>query len=132
MLFFFKQKTAYEMRISDWSSDVCSSDLAAERVGLAHGIEIAEHRAPVVLVVESEHAQRHADAAHEGRIVLADENHGRKSSAPGSSVQHAVYLVNDRLAAACKPGSTARRQTRLLMGVHSVPPWRAKTRQSGV
>src|SRR3546814_21115989 len=26
--FFFKQKTAYEMRISDWSSDVCSSDLA--------------------------------------------------------------------------------------------------------
>src|SRR3546814_2931361 len=27
MFFFFKQKTAYEMRISDWSSDVCSSDL---------------------------------------------------------------------------------------------------------
>src|SRR3546814_3322613 len=29
MFFFFKQKTAYERRISDWSSDVCSSDLAA-------------------------------------------------------------------------------------------------------
>src|SRR3546814_13521333 len=29
MFFFFKQKTAYEMRISDWSSDVCSSDLGA-------------------------------------------------------------------------------------------------------
>src|SRR3546814_2178742 len=28
--FFFKQKTAYEMRISDWSSDVCSSDLGAK------------------------------------------------------------------------------------------------------
>src|SRR3546814_7037858 len=28
--FFFKQKTAYEMRISDWSSDVCSSDLEAQ------------------------------------------------------------------------------------------------------
>src|SRR3546814_2720766 len=28
IIFFFKQKTAYEMRISDWSSDVCSSDLA--------------------------------------------------------------------------------------------------------
>src|SRR3546814_267381 len=28
--FFFKQKTAYEMRISDWSSDVCSSDLALD------------------------------------------------------------------------------------------------------
>src|SRR3546814_9441673 len=39
--FFFKQKTAYEMRISDWSSDVCSSDLLAssrevnEQVGSA-------------------------------------------------------------------------------------------------
>src|SRR3546814_19999399 len=30
--FFFKQKTAYEMRISDWSSDVCSSDLFGLRV----------------------------------------------------------------------------------------------------
>src|SRR3546814_10471974 len=29
--FFFKQKTAYEMRISDWSSDVCSSDLTPSR-----------------------------------------------------------------------------------------------------
>src|SRR3546814_20542156 len=29
IVFFFKQKTAYEMRISDWSSDVCSSDLIA-------------------------------------------------------------------------------------------------------
>src|SRR3546814_18865482 len=33
MFFFFKQKTAYEMRISDWSSDVCSSDLADVVVG---------------------------------------------------------------------------------------------------
>src|SRR3546814_16977280 len=30
--FFFKQKTAYEMRIRDWSSDVCSSDLHAEKL----------------------------------------------------------------------------------------------------
>src|SRR3546814_7473849 len=30
LVFFFKQKTAYEMRISDWSSDVCSSDLARQ------------------------------------------------------------------------------------------------------
>src|SRR3546814_3770830 len=32
-VFFFKQKTAYEMRISDWSSDVCSSDLQRRMVG---------------------------------------------------------------------------------------------------
>src|SRR3546814_5900599 len=31
LFFFFKQKTAYEMRISDWSSDVCSSDLFAPK-----------------------------------------------------------------------------------------------------
>src|SRR3546814_10762526 len=36
-VFFFKQKTSYEMRMSDWSSDVCSSDLpaAADQVGRA-------------------------------------------------------------------------------------------------
>src|SRR3546814_4326065 len=32
MFFFFKQKTAYEMRISDWSSDVCSSDLRDQQL----------------------------------------------------------------------------------------------------
>src|SRR3546814_3435985 len=35
LFFFFKQKTAYEMRISDWSSDVCSSDLGLMR---HHGV----------------------------------------------------------------------------------------------
>src|SRR3546814_5160948 len=37
VIFFFKQKTAYEMRISDWSSDVCSSDLRAEARGRGAG-----------------------------------------------------------------------------------------------
>src|SRR3546814_8169013 len=44
--FFFKQKTAYEMRISDWSSDVCSSDLAACDVmppQLAAMPEVSDH-----------------------------------------------------------------------------------------
>src|SRR3546814_4241635 len=40
-VFFFKQKTAYEMRISDWSSDVCSSDL--ELAGLDGGADAVEH-----------------------------------------------------------------------------------------
>src|SRR3546814_9823688 len=34
LVFFFKQKTAYEMRISDWSSDVCSSDLGIQELEL--------------------------------------------------------------------------------------------------
>src|SRR3546814_20174339 len=42
VFFFFKQKTAYEMRISDWSSDVCSSDLLGvlgdDRVGMARAV----------------------------------------------------------------------------------------------
>src|SRR3546814_12874743 len=42
VFFFFKQKTAYEMRISDWSSDVCSSDLAQRRhAGLAQPLAAA-------------------------------------------------------------------------------------------
>src|SRR3546814_5224168 len=49
-VFFFKQKTAYEVRISDWSSDVCSSDLVEVRAaghaggvadGLAQGVVLA-------------------------------------------------------------------------------------------
>src|SRR3546814_5323246 len=40
--FFFKQKTAYEMRISDWSSDVCSSDLAGHQreAGIELGADV--------------------------------------------------------------------------------------------
>src|SRR3546814_13646611 len=41
-ILFFKQKTAYEMRISDWSSDVCSSDLEAE-AGDEVGHQVARH-----------------------------------------------------------------------------------------
>src|SRR3546814_2097972 len=47
MFFFFKQKTAYEMRISDWSSDVCSSDLqqsAAQMETLTEVIVTASRR----------------------------------------------------------------------------------------
>src|SRR3546814_1444585 len=62
VFFLCKQKTAYELRISDWSSDVCSSDLPADRyvvVGLPadaaeHGAR-QEHRAspPAVELVRS-------------------------------------------------------------------------------
>src|SRR3546814_7183356 len=39
-IFFFKQKTAYEMRISDWSSDVCSSDLLARFIENVRGVSL--------------------------------------------------------------------------------------------
>src|SRR3546814_12582852 len=49
--FFFKQKTAYEMRISDWSSDVCSSDLSEYRraVALENPRGFDHRRAPCAL-----------------------------------------------------------------------------------
>src|SRR3546814_16391533 len=53
MCFFFKQKTAYEMRISDWSSDVCSSDLEDDS---GSGVEERGSRADGVLEVLGEAA----------------------------------------------------------------------------
>src|SRR3546814_21159363 len=54
VFFFFKQKTAYEMRISDRSSDVCSSDLAAQariaivaRMQRAQNVRLAERQEPI-------------------------------------------------------------------------------------
>src|SRR3546814_6545334 len=61
MIFFFKQKTAYEMRISDWSSDVCSSDL---RALLARDQRRAGERQEHRLRQRGAHVQRQ-------RVVLA-------------------------------------------------------------
>src|SRR3546814_5986001 len=76
IFFFFKQKTAYEMRISDWSSDVCSSDLVDEedpvpapvvadispddrpQGGAQHGRHRPQpHHAPALLRREDAHQQ---------------------------------------------------------------------------
>src|SRR3546814_8952928 len=62
IVFFFEQKTAYEMRISDWSSDVCSSDLR----GQAHELD------PVFLVLHPLDELLHALA---GLVDLAQ--HGQ-------------------------------------------------------
>src|SRR3546814_9730435 len=49
--FFFKQKTAYEMRISDWSSDVCSSDLKTHQ-GLRRCVKAFRERLDKVTVLK--------------------------------------------------------------------------------
>src|SRR3546814_11410293 len=82
MFFFFKQKTAYEMRISDWSSDVCSSDLVHE---LAFGENLAARRLGRSL------------QADEGRVADQLQNIGRRC---GSRVDHGAPM-NGR-AARCK------------------------------
>src|SRR3546814_5076562 len=48
VVFFFKQKTAYEMRISDWSSDVCSSDLRIQPEIDAGIVRITRRALPVL------------------------------------------------------------------------------------
>src|SRR3546814_4114779 len=73
VFFFFKQKTAYEMRISDWSSDVCSSDLAPPIPSLLDRLE----RQPADIVQRDGHAlgraaHREADG-RELRLAVEDE-----------------------------------------------------------
>src|SRR3546814_9087608 len=55
LFLFFKQKTAYEMRISDWSSDVCSSDL------------------PVDVRLVTDDGAAYVDVADHGRGIPADQ-----------------------------------------------------------
>src|SRR3546814_7140367 len=64
VVFFFKQKTAYEMRISDWSSDVCSSDLDRGQSGENRAGEAA-HRPGL--------RQEPAEQAVRGRQLVADD-----------------------------------------------------------
>src|SRR3546814_8868092 len=82
MFFFFKQKTAYEMRISDWSSDVCSSDLpqipftrpGVDRVSGADKVEvgIAAHDIPLVRKVGDATRRAKATISVEGRRGIED------------------------------------------------------------
>src|SRR3546814_7053560 len=50
--FFFKQKTAYEMRISDWSSDVCSSDLTLSKQNMEEIVQFCSDNALVLCADE--------------------------------------------------------------------------------
>src|SRR3546814_13678632 len=67
--FFFKQKTAYEMRISDWSSDVCSSDLPMTDERSTEGIRLQK-----VLAAAGIGSRRACEALIEaGRVSVNDE-----------------------------------------------------------
>src|SRR3546814_12808974 len=72
VVFFFKQKTAYERRISDWSSDVCSSDLCRLRGRDLKGqMADLEERPPhgrrICGLADSTHGPARADAGHDRR-----------------------------------------------------------------
>src|SRR3546814_6019112 len=89
--FFFKQKTAYEMRISDWSSDVCSSDLLEGdelpdecRDGV--GCQAEQRRR-----VGHRHARVAADDPHELELGPGEREVGKRSpdEAPGPQIGRA-------------------------------------------
>src|SRR3546814_20634695 len=67
-IFFFKQKTAYEMRISDWSSDVCSSDLVADNVH-ARRIDRHDHHRLLGMALGLEIGLAHYDRHLAARIA---------------------------------------------------------------
>src|SRR3546814_10091969 len=67
-VFFFKQKTAYEVRISDWSSDVCSSDLIPRRTDSAAACDDVHHA-----------GQWRSDACSTGRSGLVHRQGGWRS-----------------------------------------------------
>src|SRR3546814_3657302 len=87
IVFFFKQKTAYEMRISDWSSDVCSSDL------LCHLPRVQRDRAAIKAA-----PLRNREAKHRERGELCGEGLGRCDAdlRAGACHQRQIGLAHDR------------------------------------
>src|SRR3546814_247017 len=110
LFFFFKQKTAYEMRISDWSSDVCSSDLGLDALARAlddlhidaHGIARGEGR-------------RLARGGQPGNLLvldLLDDVHDPNPQNPAAQALHETRqrgrcLKPDRLGAAQQTSARA-------------------------
>src|SRR3546814_4711801 len=93
--FFFKQKTAYEMRISDWSSDVCSSDLLARRTGADVMISVGRVQTPTLKLIVDRDREieafkavdhylpavtfRHAKGSFSAEWIVPDEYEGLDS-----------------------------------------------------
>src|SRR3546814_2383435 len=74
--FFFKQKTAYEMRISDWSSDVCSSDLIFAQASNDWRLAQEEIFGPVLVAIrwkDEAEAIRMANDSHYGLAARSEE-----------------------------------------------------------
>src|SRR3546814_5268458 len=99
MFFFFKQKTAYEMRISDWSSDVCSSDLAqrgARELALEH--HVRRHREDPDQRGGDEAKDRQVvdDQAEEAVEVAGDEPAGLFVCHPPHPLPHRMLFPLDR------------------------------------
>src|SRR3546814_6823487 len=93
---FFKQKTAYEMRISDWSSDVCSSDLQMAR--RARPLERGHHR-PASAVHGRLHDLQVADSGTSAVLLLGREI---RLVGPGDSWRSEERRVGKECVSTCR------------------------------
>src|SRR3546814_8709618 len=102
---FFKQKTAYDMRISDWSSDVCSSDLYVNRPSAASqgeppmnprflAVIAAAVAIPVIALAQDPAAQGFGDAMEK---MMDDMHIDRKRVVSGKSVSVRVDIGGRRI-----------------------------------
>src|SRR3546814_3429801 len=90
MFFFFKQKTAYEMRISDWSSDVCSSD----RHRAAFGDQRQNGRHPQVPQLQQARCRGCHGAVATGDAVWGDRTHRELIRIPVPRLRHGRGLTH--------------------------------------
>src|SRR3546814_4128052 len=122
-VFVFKQKTAYEMRISDWSSDVCSSDLAdgahpvprdrragrIGRVAAAAAADLPGHYRAVAHLLRGQPVHLRHGTPADGHAADPRPRHGRRSCAlcrPGSADRKSTRLNSSHSCASRMPSST--------------------------
>src|SRR3546814_4580520 len=87
-MFFFKQKTAYEMRMCDWSSDVCSAELLVEVLPemLHRLVERRVHRADARVAVADQRCQLLGRNHHLAHAAAVDDQQARGQRAdPGNA-----------------------------------------------
>src|SRR3546814_20641197 len=96
MCFFFKQKTAYERRISDWSSDVCSSDLSEAGFKAVEGVlpqALSRQEEPTLALFQEPHENTTARAPKHFVDLQNDVPAAALAIAPSEgfdSVEHAT------------------------------------------
>src|SRR3546814_7107267 len=135
MFFFFKQKTAYEMRISDWSSDVCSSDLSLATGGLklpgppVRPAEAEPRRCPDSWRDEtsfmSSKANSRRKGAFRGALVRICNKRGRSRNTICCIASSATYCFNGYEMRAAAPCSAAHRSRELGRVEPCVTPFEA-------
>src|SRR3546814_20132518 len=115
MFFFFKQKTAYEMRISDWSSDVCSSDLY-------HSPDCARIQPAALAAGLADTVERLGVTIHEQSAVIEIQQ-GRAVTRPGT-VRAPIVLRAPEGFTPALPGLRRRwlPMNRPMTPTHPVPP----------